>query len=149
MKETTSWEVLRVRNKFVCCWLFAEQNLAEAETILRQQGQLIIEFQAQGLEANLGEAWLDKLSATAKALGTHRKNIVKARESVKAKPKQAIHIVPHKEGWAIRRQGATRSTSIHETLEKARKAAERTAQKEGVEVVVQTINPSKLDKSWT
>ena len=138
-------------NKEQICLLLAlaEQHLAEAETIIRQQGQLIIEIQAQGLEANLGEAWLDKLKATAIALGTHRESIVKAIESVKTKQKRAVHIVPHKQGWAVRREGATRSTSVHRTQEEAKKAAQKTAQKDGVEVVVQTIDPSKLDESWT
>jgi uncharacterized protein DUF2188 len=138
-------------NKEQICLLLAlaEQHLAEAETIIRQQGQLIVEIQAQGLETNLRDAWLDQLRATASALGIHRESIVKAIESVKVKQKQAIHIVPHKQGWAVRREGATRSTSIHRTQEGAQKAAQRTAQKDGVEIVVQTLDSLKLDKSWT
>jgi hypothetical protein len=116
---------------------------------IHPQGQLIVEIQAQGLETNLRDASLDKLRVTANALGTHRESIVKAIESVQTKQKQAIHIVPHKQGWAVRREGATRSTSIHRTQEEAQKAAQRTAQKDGVEIVVQTIDPSKLNKSWT
>jgi uncharacterized protein YdaT len=52
------------------------------------------------------------------------------------KQKLALHIVPHKEGWAIRRAGARRSSSIHGTLQKAIKAAEKIAAREGVEIVV-------------
>jgi hypothetical protein len=55
---------------------------------------------------------------------------------VSTQQKRALHIVPHKEGWAIRRAGARRSSSIHGTLEKAIKAAEKIAAREGVEVVI-------------
>jgi uncharacterized protein DUF2188 len=63
------------------------------------------------------------------------------------KQNRAIHLVPHKEGWAIRREGATRSTSIHGTLEKARKAAVKIAGKEDVEIVMHRLVISQNPKN--
>lgn len=55
------------------------------------------------------------------------------------KPRRSIHITPHKQGgWAVRREGAKRATSIHRSLEQAKKAAQLIAQQEGVEVVVRS-----------
>ena len=57
----------------------------------------------------------------------------------RTKRPRAIHVIPHRQGgWAIRREGAIRATSIHRTLEQAKKAAELLAQKEGVGIVVQS-----------
>jgi uncharacterized protein DUF2188 len=64
------------------------------------------------------------------------------------KQNRAIHLVPHKEGWAIRREGATRSTSIHGTLEKARKAAIKIADKEGVEIVMHSSGESQSPRKY-
>jgi uncharacterized membrane protein YkoI len=62
-----------------------------------------------------------------------------------AKRKRTIHIIPHKQGgWAIRREGSIRATSIHRTLEQAKKAAELLAQKEGVGFVVQSTGETTL-----
>jgi Uncharacterized protein conserved in bacteria (DUF2188) len=57
--------------------------------------------------------------------------------------KRALHIVPHKQGWAVRRVGASRSTSIHGTLEKAIKAAEKIAAREGVDMFIHSGGSGK------
>jgi uncharacterized protein DUF2188/peptidase YpeB-like protein len=62
-----------------------------------------------------------------------------------AKRKRTVHVVPHKQGgWAIRREGTTRATSIHRTLEQAKKAAQVIAQQEGVEIVVETTGEARF-----
>lgn len=49
--------------------------------------------------------------------------------------KKDIHVVPHKEGWATRREGAERAGSVHDTQRRAQDAARKTAQRDHVEVV--------------
>ena len=46
-----------------------------------------------------------------------------------------IHVVPHKDGWAVRREGSERASSIHSTQERAIDAAKPIAQREKTEVV--------------
>jgi Uncharacterized protein conserved in bacteria (DUF2188) len=49
-----------------------------------------------------------------------------------ARQPRAFYVVPHKQGgWAIRREGAIRATSIYRTIEQAKRAAQLLAQKEG------------------
>jgi hypothetical protein len=67
---------------------------------------------------------------------------------VNTREKRALHIIPHKEGWAIRRAGASRSSSIHGTLEKAIKAAEKIAAREGVEIFIHSDGGGK-QIHWT
>lgn len=47
-----------------------------------------------------------------------------------------IHVVPHDEGWATRREGAQRVGSIHSTQADATQAARGTAIRERGEVVI-------------
>jgi len=47
-----------------------------------------------------------------------------------------IHVVKHGDGWAAKREGATRAGSVHPTQAAAEKAAKETARREGGEVVV-------------
>jgi hypothetical protein len=49
--------------------------------------------------------------------------------------KKDIHVVPHKDGWATKREGASRAGSVHNTQRQAQEAARETAKRERVEVV--------------
>jgi hypothetical protein len=51
-----------------------------------------------------------------------------------------IHVVPHKSGWATRREGVSRVGSTHRTQAEANQAARSTAQREGGEVVTHRAN---------
>lgn len=47
-----------------------------------------------------------------------------------------IHVVPHGDGWAARREGASRVGSVHDTQAEATEAARTTAIREGGEVII-------------
>lgn len=47
-----------------------------------------------------------------------------------------IHVVPHESGWAVRREGASRAGSTHDTQARATEAARSTAIRERGEVVI-------------
>lgn len=47
-----------------------------------------------------------------------------------------IHVVPHDDGWATRREGASHVGSTHDTQAEAQAAARATAQREGGEVII-------------
>jgi len=49
--------------------------------------------------------------------------------------KRDIHVVPHAEGWAVRKEGADRASSLHPTQEQALDQARRQGRQERVEVV--------------
>ncbi len=49
--------------------------------------------------------------------------------------KRDIHVVPHNEGWATRREGADRASRTFDTQPEAYNAGRATAQREHVEVV--------------
>jgi uncharacterized protein YdaT len=51
-----------------------------------------------------------------------------------------LHVVPHDDGWAVRREGAERVSSIHDTQGKAIDQAKTTATREHVEVVIHRRN---------
>src|SRR4030095_8979760 len=46
------------------------------------------------------------------------------------------HVVPHGEDWAVRREGATRSTSRHRTQKEAIEVARKIARKDRADVVI-------------
>lgn len=46
-----------------------------------------------------------------------------------------IHVVPHHDGWAVKREGGERATSLHPTQQKAQRAAVPIAKREKTEVV--------------
>ena len=46
-----------------------------------------------------------------------------------------VHVVPHQEGWAVKREGNNRATSVHDTQKEAQKAAIPIAKHEKTEVV--------------
>lgn len=47
-----------------------------------------------------------------------------------------IHVVPRNEGWVVRKEGATRATSVHETQKGAVDAARKIARDNKSEVVI-------------
>lgn len=49
--------------------------------------------------------------------------------------KKDIHVVPREEGWAVRREGATRDSSHHDRKSDAMDAGRETARREHVELV--------------
>jgi hypothetical protein len=53
---------------------------------------------------------------------------------------KTIHVVPHGDGWAVRRPRSSRASSLHRTQREAQDAARRIARREGLELV--THRPS-------
>ena len=51
-----------------------------------------------------------------------------------------IHVVPHNQGWATRREGATRVSSVHPTQTAATQQARTTATRERGEVIIHRRN---------
>lgn len=49
---------------------------------------------------------------------------------------KAVHVVPHKKGWAAKREGASRASVATSTQRDAIDAGRRTAQREGLELVI-------------
>lgn len=56
------------------------------------------------------------------------------------------HVVPHKNGWAVKGAGNSKATSIHRTQEAARKAARNIAINQKSEVVIHKPNGQIRDK---
>jgi len=56
------------------------------------------------------------------------------------------HVVPHKNGWAVKGEGNSRATSVHRTQEAARKAARAIAINQKSEVVIHRPNGQIRDK---
>lgn len=50
-------------------------------------------------------------------------------------PKKDIHVVPREDGWAVRREGATRDSSHHDRKSDALDAGRTTARRDRVELV--------------
>jgi hypothetical protein len=50
--------------------------------------------------------------------------------------KKDVHVVPHKDGWATKKEGAGRAGSVHSTQEKATERAREQAIRERSEVVI-------------
>jgi len=50
--------------------------------------------------------------------------------------KRDVHVVPHSDGWATRREGAGRAGSVHDTQREAIDRARDQARREHVEVVI-------------
>jgi uncharacterized protein YdaT len=50
--------------------------------------------------------------------------------------KKDIHVVTHPEGWATRREGSDRASSVHDTQREAIDTARDRAQRDHVEVVI-------------
>lgn len=50
--------------------------------------------------------------------------------------KKDIHVVPHKDGWATKKEGATRAGVVTDTQKAAIERAREQAKREHVEVVI-------------
>ncbi len=50
--------------------------------------------------------------------------------------KKDIHVVPHKEGWATKKEGASRAGAVTDTKAEALERAREQAKRENVEVVI-------------
>lgn len=50
------------------------------------------------------------------------------------------HVVPHEGKWAVRREGATRATSVHRTQAEAVDVARQIARNQGTELVIHSAN---------
>ncbi|UZW58922.1 DUF2188 domain-containing protein [Lysobacter enzymogenes] len=50
--------------------------------------------------------------------------------------KRDIHVVPHPDGWAVKREGAERASSVHERKADAGEAGRDLARKDEVELVI-------------
>lgn len=50
--------------------------------------------------------------------------------------KKDVHVVPHPEGWATKREGASRAGAVVSTQKEAIERARDTAKREKVEVVI-------------
>ena len=59
--------------------------------------------------------------------------------------KKDIHVVPHDDGWATRKEGAGRVGVVTETQREAIERARTQAQREGVEVVIHRKDGSIRD----
>jgi uncharacterized protein YdaT len=51
-------------------------------------------------------------------------------------PKKDIHVVPHKDGWATKKEGADRAGVVVDTQKEAIERARDQARRENVEVVI-------------
>ena len=50
--------------------------------------------------------------------------------------KRDIHVVPHENGWARKKEGSTKAGSVHSTQKEAIQHARNQAKRERVEVVI-------------
>ena len=50
--------------------------------------------------------------------------------------KHAIHVVPRPDGWAVKKAGSERASSVHRTQDEALAAARTQARRERVELVI-------------
>ncbi|WP_046656927.1 DUF2188 domain-containing protein [Lysobacter capsici] len=50
--------------------------------------------------------------------------------------KKDVHVVPHPEGWAVKREGADRASSIHDRKADALDVGRDLARKDEVELVI-------------
>jgi len=57
-----------------------------------------------------------------------------------------VHIVPHEEGWAVKREGGERASSVHSTKTEATEAGRKTAKAEKVELVIHNKDGKISDK---
>lgn len=51
-------------------------------------------------------------------------------------PKKDIHVVPHKDGWAVKKEGGERASSVHEKKSDAQEQARDQGRRDKVEVVI-------------
>ena len=60
--------------------------------------------------------------------------------------KRNVHVVQREDGWAVRREGAERDSSHHDTQADAISAGRRTAQNERLELVIHGRDGKIRDK---
>jgi uncharacterized protein YdaT len=60
--------------------------------------------------------------------------------------KRPLHVVPHDDGWAVRREHSERVSSKHDTQSDALEQAQRWAREEKVEVVIHRPDGTIRDK---
>ncbi len=51
-------------------------------------------------------------------------------------PKKDIHVVPHKDGWAVQKEGGQRASSVHDRKSDAQEQARDQGRRDKVEVVI-------------
>ena len=54
--------------------------------------------------------------------------------------KKDIHVVPHKDGWAVKKEGGERASSVHRTQSDALEQARNQGRQDKVEVVIHRPN---------
>ena len=54
--------------------------------------------------------------------------------------KKDYHVVPHSNGWAVKREGAERASSVHQTQSNAIDAGKQLAQTNRTELVIHRPN---------
>lgn len=54
--------------------------------------------------------------------------------------KRDIHVVPHAEGWATRKEGSGRAGGVYDTKAEAQRHGRDQAKREGVELVIHGRN---------
>ena len=65
-------------------------------------------------------------------------------------PAKPVHVVPRGEGnrhWAVRREGASRASSLHATKEEAVRVATVTAKRERTELEIHTQDGKVAERS--
>lgn len=60
--------------------------------------------------------------------------------------KRNIHIVPHQDGWAAKREGSKRSSVVERTKAETTKRGRDIAKRDGVELVIHNKNGRISDK---
>ena len=61
--------------------------------------------------------------------------------------KRNQHVVPHKDGWAVRGAGSQRASSVHGTQKDAISSARNTALRQRTEVVIHRPNGQIRDRN--
>lgn len=61
--------------------------------------------------------------------------------------RKSRHVVPHKEGWAVKTSGASRASSVHKTQEKAIAAARTSSKADRSELFVHGKNGQIREKN--
>ena len=61
--------------------------------------------------------------------------------------KRNQHVVPHKDGWAVRGAGSQRASSVHGTQKDAIRSARNTALRQRTEVVIHRPNGQIRDRN--
>ena len=61
--------------------------------------------------------------------------------------KRNQHVVPHKDGWAVRGAGSQRASSVHRTQKDAIRSARNTALRQRTEVVIHRPNGQIRDRN--